>query len=217
MIIFCFLGVSPPCCSILCQFWLCEEAQCVYLRRHLGSLDICFKWAYYNKQKTNVIKVVMLKEANDPHLIVVKCLSKKLMPFLLMLLLLCKTELRECVFITSNLLHFRQWWGIYYIDSYFLIYLLIMLLQLSYFPHFTPLHPAHSLPPTFPPYSSCPWVILISSLASTFTTLFYPPPVYFLPTNYATYSLYLSPLSPPPTPLLITCHMISISVVLFLF
>ena len=22
---------------ILCQFWLCEEAQCVYLRRHLGS------------------------------------------------------------------------------------------------------------------------------------------------------------------------------------
>ena len=37
MIIFCFLGVGPPCCSILCQFWLCEEAQCVYLRRHLGS------------------------------------------------------------------------------------------------------------------------------------------------------------------------------------
>ena len=22
---------------IFCQFWLCEEAQCVYLRRHLGS------------------------------------------------------------------------------------------------------------------------------------------------------------------------------------
>ena len=35
--IFYFLGVGPPCCSILCQFWLCEEAQCVYLRRHLGS------------------------------------------------------------------------------------------------------------------------------------------------------------------------------------
>ena len=28
---------SPPCCSILCQFWLCEEAQFVYLCRHLGS------------------------------------------------------------------------------------------------------------------------------------------------------------------------------------
>ena len=25
----------------------------------------------------------------------------------------------------------------------------------------TPLHPAHPLPSTFPPYSSCPWVILI--------------------------------------------------------
>ena len=37
MVIFYFLGVGPPCRSILCQFWLCEEAQCVYLRRHLGS------------------------------------------------------------------------------------------------------------------------------------------------------------------------------------
>ena len=26
-----------PCRSIFCQFWLCEEAKCVYLRRHLGS------------------------------------------------------------------------------------------------------------------------------------------------------------------------------------
>ena len=26
MFIFYFLGVGPPCCSILCQFWLCEEA-----------------------------------------------------------------------------------------------------------------------------------------------------------------------------------------------
>ena len=41
MIIFCFLGVGPPCCSILCRFWLCEEAQCVYLRRHLGSPAAC--------------------------------------------------------------------------------------------------------------------------------------------------------------------------------
>ena len=34
---FYFLGVGLPCCLIFCQFWLCEEAQCVYLRRHLGS------------------------------------------------------------------------------------------------------------------------------------------------------------------------------------
>ena len=37
MFIFHFLGVGPPCCSILGQFWLCEEAQCVYVCRHLGS------------------------------------------------------------------------------------------------------------------------------------------------------------------------------------
>ena len=92
-----------------------------------------------------------------------------------------------------------------------------MLLQLSHLPPFTPLHPAHCLPPTFPPYSSCPWIIHISSLASTFPILFLPPPVYFLPTIYATYSLYLFPLSPPPTPLLTTLHVISISVILFLF
>ena len=41
MFIFYFLGVGPPCHSILCQFWLCEEAQCVYLRHHLGSRTWC--------------------------------------------------------------------------------------------------------------------------------------------------------------------------------
>ena len=101
--------------------------------------------------------------------------------------------------------------------SFFLIYLLIMLLQLSHFRPFTQLHPAHTLPPTFSPYSSCPWVIHISSLASTFPTLFLPSPCLF-----STYHLcYLfsvsSPISPPPNPLLITLHVISISVVLFLF
>ena len=40
MFILYFLGVGPPCRLILCQFWLCEEAQCVYLRRHLGSPSI---------------------------------------------------------------------------------------------------------------------------------------------------------------------------------
>ena len=80
----------------------------------------------------------------------------------------------------------------------------------------TPLHPAHPLPPKFPPYSSCPWVIIISSLASTFPTLFLPSPCLF-----STYHLcYLFsvpfPPSPPPTPLLTTLHVISISMVLFL-
>ena len=42
MFIFYFLGVGLPCRLIFCQFWLCEEAQCVYLRRHLGSLYFIF-------------------------------------------------------------------------------------------------------------------------------------------------------------------------------
>ena len=87
----------------------------------------------------------------------------------------------------------------FYFEVIFLIYLLIMVLQLSHFCPFTQLHPAHPLPPTFPPYSSCPWVILISSLASTFPTLFLPFPCLFSPIIYATYSLYLS----PPLPLLL--------------
>ena len=40
MFIFYFLGVGLPCRSIFCQFWLCKEAQYVYLRRHLGSPHI---------------------------------------------------------------------------------------------------------------------------------------------------------------------------------
>ena len=61
--------------------------------------------------------------------------------------------------------------------SFFLMYLLIMLLQLSHFPPFTPSCPP---PPShIPPYSSCPWVIHISSLASTFSILFLPSPCLF--------------------------------------
>ena len=58
-----------------------------------------------------------------------------------------------------------------------------MLLQLSHFPPFSPLHPAHRLPPTFPPFSSCPWVMHISYLASTFPTLFLslPQSIFYLP------------------------------------
>ena len=77
--------------------------------------------------------------------------------------------------------------------------------------------PAHPLPPTFPAFSSCSWVIHISSLASIFSVLLLTSPVYLLPTIYATYSLYLFPPLSPPTPPLITLHVISFSVILFLF
>ena len=85
------------------------------------------------------------------------------------------------------------------------------------FPPPTPLHPAHPLPPTFPPYSSCPWDILISSLASTFATLFLPSPCLFSIYHLCYLFSVPFPPSPPPTLLLTTLHVISISMVLFLF
>ena len=77
-----------------------------------------------------------------------------------------------------------------------LIYLLIMLSQLSHYPPFTPLHPAQPLTHTFLLYSSCPWVIHIIYLASTFPTLFLPSPCLF-----STYHLcYLFSVPFPPLP-----------------
>ena len=55
MFIFYFLGVGPPRRSIFCQLWLCEEAQCVYLYRHLGSPKIIFK-------KENLMNIPYLKK-----------------------------------------------------------------------------------------------------------------------------------------------------------
>ena len=63
MFILYFLSVRPPCHSIFCQFWLCEEAQCDYLRHHLGSplsiraltnLKSCLWWTY--KKQTHISK-----------------------------------------------------------------------------------------------------------------------------------------------------------------
>ena len=66
----------------------------------------------------------------------------------------------------------------------------------------------------FPPFSSCPWVIHTSSLASTFPILFLPSPC--LSSTYHLFSVPFPSFS-PLTPLLITLHVISISVILFLF
>ena len=74
-----------------------------------------------------------------------------------------------------------------------------MLLQLSHFPPFTPLDTTHPLTPTFPTYSSCPWVIRISSLASTF-------PILFLPSSCLFSTYHLCYLFSVPFPLLSPSH-----------
>ena len=111
----------------------------------------------------------------------------------------------------------------YYYFLSFLIYLLIMLLQLSHFCPFTQLHPAHPLPPTFP-YSSCPWVILISSLASTFPTLFLPSSCLFSTYHLCyLFSVPFTPLSPSQSPIdkppcdLHFCGSLSVLVVCLIF
>ena len=70
-----------------------------------------------------------------------------------------------------------------------------MLLQLSHFFSLYSLPPGTHLPPAFPPpLSSCPWVILISSLASPFPILFLTSPCLF-----CTYHLcFLFPVPFPP-------------------
>ena len=84
----------------------------------------------------------------------------------------------------------------------FKIYLLIMLLTVAPFP---PLHSTPScLPPPshIPPYSSCLWVIHISSLASTFPILFLPSSCLFS-THHLCYlfSVPFPPLSPSHSPI----------------
>ena len=100
---------------------------------------------------------------------------------------------------------------------FFLIYCIDYAITVVLFPPpFIPLHPAHPLPPAFPYLSSCPWVVHISSLASPIPILFLTSP-YFVPTNYASYSLYHFPCSSPSPYPLTALQMISISMILFLF
>ena len=72
-----------------------------------------------------------------------------------------------------------------------------MLLQLSHISPLCPSMPGILLPSSNTPHlSSCPRFVHISTLASSFPILFLTPPVYYVPTNYATYSLYLLSHSP---------------------
>ena len=77
-----------------------------------------------------------------------------------------------------------------------------MLLQLSHFPPFTPLHPVHPFPPTLPRFSLYPWVIHISSLASTFPILFLTSPCLFSTCHLCyLFCVPIPPLSPSHSPI----------------
>ena len=73
-------------------------------------------------------------------------------------------------------------------------------------PPLSPLCLVPQNPPALSPLCSCPWVVHTSYLSSLFLNHFWSLPVYFMPTKYASYSLYVShsilplPLysSPPP-------------------
>ena len=86
--------------------------------------------------------------------------------------------------------------------SFLKIYiLLIMLLQLSHFPPFIPLCPAHTLPPAFPAYSSCPWVIHIKffGFCISYTILTLPLSIFYLPFMLLILCTF-APLSPSHSP-----------------
>ena len=76
-----------------------------------------------------------------------------------------------------------------------------MLLQLSHFSPFIPLCPAYPLPTAFPSFSSCPWAVHISSLASTFPKLFLPSPCLFSTYHLCfLFPVHFPPFSPLPLP-----------------
>ena len=142
------------------------------------------------------------------------------MPLVLLITCVRKQHLSvasSCCSLLTRDLGFKVQRSYWQINFFFLKYiLLIMLLQLSFF--FSPLYPSACMTPASSdfPHSSCPWVIHISSLASPFPLLFLTSPCLF-----CAYQLcFLFPVPFLHSPLfspLITLHVISISVILFLF
>ena len=65
MFIFYLLGVRLPCHSIFYQFWLCEEAQCVYLRCHLGSPGLSLSIGMNTEEKPVLQKLILFQSRHS--------------------------------------------------------------------------------------------------------------------------------------------------------
>ena len=93
--------------------------------------------------------------------------------------------------------------GIYCISFYFVFLNIFIDYAITVVP-FPSLHstPSCTHPPSrIPPYSSCPWVIHINSLASTFPVLFLPSPCLFSTYHLCyLFSVPFPPLSPSYSP-----------------
>ena len=112
-----------------------------------------------------------------------------------------------------DLLSYTRLMAIYLFLIYFIDYAITVV---PIFPLLSPLHLVLLFPLAIPHHSSCPWVMYISSLASPFPIVFLTSSILYLPLMLLIPCTFFSILSFPP-PLLITLHVISISVVLFLF
>ena len=79
-------------------------------------------------------------------------------------------------------------------------FLLIIPLQFSQFSPFISSPPCIPQPPASPPQFMSMGCTSMSSMSSLFPKTFLSLPVYFMPTNYASSSLYLFPTIPLPPP-----------------
>ena len=86
-----------------------------------------------------------------------------------------------------------------------------------FFLPFIPLHPVCHLLPSFPHHSSCPWVVHISSLSSLFPILFLTSPHLFNAYQLCFFFPVSFPAFLPSHSQLKTLHVMSISLILFLF
>ena len=168
---------------------------------HLYFLDIRADINMYS-----VIQARKLKVTSDKSSFSVSSLSLDMLiislKYLFIYFLSIHTKFSSLAFLTQLLqcyFYFIYHWNLHYfhfLEVYFIDYAITVV---PFFLPFIPLRSAPIFPPAVPLLSSCPWVIHISSLASTFPILFLPSPlsIFYLPFMLLI-SRTFSPFSPIP-------------------